>query len=306
VLPVVSDHQLVSRTQSNAKDSGTMETISIIIPPKPGQEDSYPKDRPITMDISSHAMSSLGKDSDLPASKLPFTWKLYELLEDVEESGQDHIISWVNNGKGFRVHNLDLFVSDIIPIYFKQSKYKSFQRQLYFYDFKRVSKGAGTGSYYHPMFVRGNKTRCLSMTPKKNTSSSKKECVSSGKEEGEPMSHMVSGNVPSSSLVSITELDHREEPPRRVSLESPPHGQIEVQCADYRKREQSFSTSRPEPTAPALVSFTSEENSRHHDDRHQHRANWQRLQEEDEINDGAACSVFGSMIFRFVRGVPQF
>jgi hypothetical protein len=135
----------------------TMETIRIIIPPKPGKENNYPDDAPVTLDICSHSMCSLGKDVDLPASKLPFTWKLYEMLEDVEENGQDHIISWVNNGMGFQVHKMDMFVKDIIPIYFKQSKYKSFQRQLYFYNFKRNSKGPRLGSYYHPMFVRGNK-----------------------------------------------------------------------------------------------------------------------------------------------------
>ncbi|OEU12177.1 hypothetical protein FRACYDRAFT_155271, partial [Fragilariopsis cylindrus CCMP1102] len=49
------------------------------------------------------------------------------------------IVSWVDNGTAFKVHDLDRFVNDIVPTYFKQTKYKSFQRQLYFYGFQRVN-----------------------------------------------------------------------------------------------------------------------------------------------------------------------
>merc|ERR1712238_299550 len=90
-----------------------------------------------------------------------------------------------------KVHKLQQFVDKIVPTYFKQTKYKSFQRQLYFYGFQRVSSSLSSsstmgsskqkqmrgqqqqktvGSYRHPMFVRGNKTLCLSMVPKKNKS----------------------------------------------------------------------------------------------------------------------------------------
>jgi hypothetical protein len=288
----------------SAKDcrGDTTETIRIIIPPKPGKEDDYPDDAPITLDICSHSMCSLGKEDDLPASKLPFTWKLYEMLEDVEENGQNHIISWVNNGKGFRVHKMDLFVKDIIPTYFKQSKYKSFQRQLYFYNFKRISRGPDIGSYYHPMFVRGNKTRCLSMTPKKN--SSKNDNITTDQEK-EHISRVVSNTV--------EERPH-EEASRRVSLESTAkQNQSESPVVAFGKTEEAFIPLRG-PLAPALVSFRSDENiERHHSLFHrQHRtqqslirSHWRRFQDEEEFNDGAACIVFGS-IFHFVHGVPRF
>ena len=107
-----------------------------------------------------------GGTESLAASKLPFVWKLYEMLEDVESSNQEGIVSWVRNGTGFKVHNLEKFVDEIIPKYCKLSKYKSFQRQLYFYGFTRITKGPDTGAYHHPMFIRGQKTLCLSMAPK--------------------------------------------------------------------------------------------------------------------------------------------
>jgi hypothetical protein len=92
-------------------------------------------------------LSSLSKETNLPSSKLPFVWKLYhEMLEDVERTGNQSIISWVGEGKAFKVHDLQSFVNKIIPMYFKQSKYKSFQRQLYFYEFKRILSGPDAGS----------------------------------------------------------------------------------------------------------------------------------------------------------------
>ena len=74
----------------------------------------------LTIDLSSVTTV----DSDLPSCKLPFVWKLYEMLEDMERIGNEHIISWLSNGKGFKVHDLSAFVDRVIPRYFKQSKYK--------------------------------------------------------------------------------------------------------------------------------------------------------------------------------------
>ncbi len=113
--------------------------------------------------------SLFGHDEDLAASKLPFVWKLYEMLEDVETNGQEDVVSWIDDGSGFKVHHMQTFVDVIIPRYFRQSKYKSFQRQLYFYDFHRVSSGPDVGAYKHPQFLKGVKTLCLSMMPKKTS-----------------------------------------------------------------------------------------------------------------------------------------
>jgi len=149
------------------------------------------------MNVCAFDLSCLAQhDPNLPPSKLPFAWKLYEMLETVHRGNNQidtNIVSWVDNGTAFKVHKLQQFVDKIVPTYFKQTKYKSFQRQLYFYGFQRVSSSSSSsssstssseqkqkrgqqqtktvGSYRHPMFVRGNKTLCLSMVPKKNKSS---------------------------------------------------------------------------------------------------------------------------------------
>ena len=64
---------------------------------------------------------------------LPFPWKVHALLRDVtkQNGGADEsIVSWLPDGLGFKVHKPEAFVDDIMPRYFKQTKYKSFQRQV--------------------------------------------------------------------------------------------------------------------------------------------------------------------------------
>jgi len=154
-------------------------SIKIVLPPKPGFEGAdynaggMNNQGESRMDIGALTLSCLAQDPNLPSSKLPFAWKLYEMLETVHKNKVDtDIVSWVDDGKVFKVHDLKRFVDEIVPTYFKQSKYKSFQRQLYFYGFIRETaagkEGHTPGSYRHPRFVRGQKTWCLSMAPKKS------------------------------------------------------------------------------------------------------------------------------------------
>jgi hypothetical protein len=83
--------------------------------------------------------------------QVSFPQKLFMLLE--KESPE--IISWIPNGKGFRINNIDEFQSSIIPKYFKHTKFTSFQRQLNLYGFRRVTRGEDQGAYFHPKFIYG-------------------------------------------------------------------------------------------------------------------------------------------------------
>jgi len=48
-------------------------------------------------------------------------------------------------------------VKNILPRFFKQTKYKSFQRQLNLYGFIRVDDGPNKGAYRHNFFLKGRK-----------------------------------------------------------------------------------------------------------------------------------------------------
>lgn len=116
-----------------------------------------------------------------------FPVKLYEMLEEVERQGNEDIVSWQPDGKLFHVHNVEKFVEEILPAHFKQSKYKSFQRQLNFYGFQRVTSGPMEGSYGHRSFVRGDKELCKGIRRQSNSHSEeakqKVEMTNSSQEE---------------------------------------------------------------------------------------------------------------------------
>ncbi|KAG7360141.1 HSF-type DNA-binding protein [Nitzschia inconspicua] len=91
---------------------------------------------------------------------ISFPIKLFQMLEEVQQEGRQSIVGWNPDGKTFQVHQHERFVREVLPKYFKQSKYKSFQRQLNFYQFQRIMSGPLEGSYGHPCFVRGNPELC--------------------------------------------------------------------------------------------------------------------------------------------------
>jgi len=85
----------------------------------------------------------------------PFPVKLHEMLERVEKDGFGHIVSWQPHGRCFMVHNIKKFVKYVMPRYFRQTKFPSFQRQLNLYGFSRLTVGRDKGAYYHELCLRG-------------------------------------------------------------------------------------------------------------------------------------------------------
>jgi hypothetical protein len=86
----------------------------------------------------------------------PFPMKLYRMLQDVEEEGKSHIVSFYPHGRAFGIHDINAFTDEILPKYFsKQSKLVSFVRQLNLYGFVRIHSGLDMGGYYHELFLQG-------------------------------------------------------------------------------------------------------------------------------------------------------
>mmetsp|Transcript_23997 Transcript_23997/g.44603 ORF Transcript_23997/g.44603 Transcript_23997/m.44603 type:complete len:284 (+) Transcript_23997:41-892(+) len=106
-----------------------------------------------------------GKKKNYKGKKLvrkatSFPVKLHRVLEAVEKNGKQAIAAWNPDGRSFQVFDVERFVLEVLPQYFRQSKFKSFQRQLNFYKFHRISAGPFEGSYGHPCFLRGNEELC--------------------------------------------------------------------------------------------------------------------------------------------------
>lgn len=108
----------------------------------------------------------------------PFPCKLYRLLEEVECAGLSSIISWSKDGRFFIVHKPKVFANTLMKAYFNQSKYKSFQRQLNLYEYRRTPRDNVLGIYSHPLFFRGKMELCkkIKRPPRRYMSSKKKKC----------------------------------------------------------------------------------------------------------------------------------
>ena len=83
---------------------------------------------------------------------LPFPGKLLEVLDRSDLSA---IIDWMPHGRAFVVKQPKVFAAQILPRFFKQTKYLSFTRQLNLWGFRRITRGMDAGAYYHPLFLPG-------------------------------------------------------------------------------------------------------------------------------------------------------
>lgn len=78
---------------------------------------------------------------------VPFPYRLHEMLSNVDAKSDSSIVSWLPDGKHFKVHDPRRFVEEVIPSAFKQKSLKSFQRQLHLYGFQRVHEGVDKGEF---------------------------------------------------------------------------------------------------------------------------------------------------------------
>ncbi|KAL3766616.1 hypothetical protein ACHAWO_013963 [Cyclotella atomus] len=85
----------------------------------------------------------------------PFPMKVHRMLHQSRLEGNESVVSWLPHGRAFKIHQPKVFAEVIMPRFFNQSKYTSFQRQLNLYGFNRLTRGSDAGSYYHNLFLRG-------------------------------------------------------------------------------------------------------------------------------------------------------
>jgi len=81
-----------------------------------------------------------------------FPTKLFDILARDDLS---HIISWLPHGRSWKVHDQDEFEAKVMPVYFQQTKFASFARQVTGWGFKRITAGGpDRNSYFHELFLR--------------------------------------------------------------------------------------------------------------------------------------------------------
>jgi hypothetical protein len=116
-----------------------------------------------------YQVTSIIAAGSMNLSSIPFPWKLHEMLDHAKkDEGFQSIISWLpDHENAFRVHNSAAFLDLVMPEYFKQTKYRSFQRQINIWGFCHIPSGQDKGGYVHPCLIRGKPSLCLQMAQRK-------------------------------------------------------------------------------------------------------------------------------------------
>ena len=66
--------------------------------------------------------------------------KFIKQLRIILDNEDKNIINWGKNNCSFEIYDINKFETEILPKYFKSNKFKSFQRQLNYFNFKKLTK----------------------------------------------------------------------------------------------------------------------------------------------------------------------
>ena len=75
------------------------------------------------------------------------------------------IVAWLPHGRGFIIQNKKRFELEVLPKYFKEAKYTSFNRRLKRWNFIIQRHGHKKAAYFHPEFIRDDTSKICEMVP---------------------------------------------------------------------------------------------------------------------------------------------
>ena len=116
--------------------------------------------------VSDESFSKMNKKSSRRrrGSEEQFPGKLHRMMEHVEKESLDNIISWVCDGRAIMIHDPNELVKVLLPNFFCQTKFRSFERQLNMWHFERLVKGPHRGAFVHPLFLKDKAYLCKHMS----------------------------------------------------------------------------------------------------------------------------------------------
>jgi len=83
-------------------------------------------------------------------ANINFPSKLALLLAETQLNS---IVSWIPSGLGWKIHDMNAFLSSVLPLYF-QSDAQAFVHDLRVWGFRRGTSGIDSGVYFHDLFQR--------------------------------------------------------------------------------------------------------------------------------------------------------
>ena len=188
---------------------------------------------------------------------VPFPLKLHEMLDQIEADGLAEVISWQPHGRCFVVHDPKRFSDSVMPTYFRQTKFASFQRQLNLYGFSRLTSGRDKGGYFHELFLKGKSFLCHRMQRLKIKGTGVRKASSP---ETEPqfyaMSYVNSGNSSYDKLNDYQHLHGTEQPSlwSNINDNTTPLSNLFLQQRNQQQQQQQTNDPSPQLPQAALTS----------------------------------------------------
>lgn len=90
-------------------------------------------------------------ESLAPIKSPPFLSKLSSILS---LKTIEHIVSWLPEGKIWRIHKFESFVSDILPLFDEMPDWETFLVALHLHGFEEVSRGFNSLAFYNEVGAR--------------------------------------------------------------------------------------------------------------------------------------------------------
>lgn len=82
-------------------------------------------------------------DHKKPDAAPTFPEKMMALMRYAETKGDNFCVSWLDDGQSFIITDTDEFTRDVVPKFFKPTKFSSFTRKLYRWGFRQINRGIG-------------------------------------------------------------------------------------------------------------------------------------------------------------------
>jgi HSF-type DNA-binding len=183
--------------------------MSLFYTHTPLQNNGIMQDRSIKFaaasDNSSYSLAS-------HKARIEFPWKLHQLLEDAEQNIIDReIVSWLPGGAAFKIHSKSKFSSEVMPLYFKTTTYKSFHRNLNMWGFETRRQGGHKGACYNSFFRRDHPDGCYLMKRTKTTKDS-------GTPERRASISSVTGMIRRESSITTNPVSCKKDPACQLPL----------------------------------------------------------------------------------------
>jgi hypothetical protein len=192
----------------------------------------------------------------------PFPERLHDMLAQSDNQGStfSDVVSWSPHGRCFVVRKPKQFQATILPLYFNQTKYRSFQRQLNLYGFRRITGGVDRGGYYHPLLLRARRKLCTRI---RRTKSANKGGAAGAAASAAASS--VGINVNTNALIDSDMEPNFYSMPPVGDVPNPEFAAVamhmQMQCAPQPPQSSVVEVQNQTPPAPATFSFNLKEAS---------------------------------------------